>query len=251
MSNLHKNLANDQLHNPKDFSGAANDTFLSKNASGNLEWKSAGAVSGVSQITAGTGITISPSSGIGNVTINSTATGGGDPQTSHSWRHCVTPPASKSEEPRFFLMDSPCATERTNPFHSQVPVLIPSLASTILVDYRLVLGSAIHCVDSTNPLMIRFNGIGQNLSGGNGSIALYAADFTGHCATDGELPPNVDCEKICQINFNAATKPLFCWNLETPSDFANVLTLGKLIFPVVAVDRGITTYSATMRFVQT
>ena len=251
MSNLHKNLANDQLHNPKDFSGAANDTFLSKNASGNLEWKSVGAVSGVSQITAGTGITISPTSGIGNVTINSTATGGGDPQTSHSFRHCVTPPASKSEEPMHFLLDTPCMTERTNPFHSATPIPIPTLASSIVLDYRLVIGAAIHCVDSTNPLMIRFNGVGQNLGFGVGSIALYAADMTEICSGSAGEATNVSCDRICLTNFDSRTYPAFCWNLETPSDFANVLTLGKLIVPVIAVDKGITNYSATMRFVQT
>jgi hypothetical protein len=38
MSNLHKDLSNDQLHEPKDFSTAANSTKLTKNSSGNLEW---------------------------------------------------------------------------------------------------------------------------------------------------------------------------------------------------------------------
>jgi hypothetical protein len=38
MSNLHKDLPNDQIHEPKDFAGAANSTKLTKNASGNLEW---------------------------------------------------------------------------------------------------------------------------------------------------------------------------------------------------------------------
>ena len=64
MSNLHKDLANDQIHNPKDFSTAANSTKLTKNASGNLEWiADSGAGGGVSQITGGTG----------NVTIVSNA----------------------------------------------------------------------------------------------------------------------------------------------------------------------------------
>ena len=39
MSNLHKDLPNDQIHEPKDFAGATNDTYLSKNATGNLEWR--------------------------------------------------------------------------------------------------------------------------------------------------------------------------------------------------------------------
>ena len=38
MSNLHKDLSNSQIHNPKDFDGAAVSTKLTKNASGNLEW---------------------------------------------------------------------------------------------------------------------------------------------------------------------------------------------------------------------
>lgn len=37
-NNDHSSLANDQLHNPKDFSTANNDTILSKDSSGNLSW---------------------------------------------------------------------------------------------------------------------------------------------------------------------------------------------------------------------
>jgi len=37
-ANEHKSLANDQLHNPKDFSTANNSTSLTKNSSGALTW---------------------------------------------------------------------------------------------------------------------------------------------------------------------------------------------------------------------
>jgi hypothetical protein len=37
-SNEHKNLSNANLHNPKDFSTASNDTLLSKDVGGNLVW---------------------------------------------------------------------------------------------------------------------------------------------------------------------------------------------------------------------
>ena len=37
-SNEHKNLSNANLHNPKDFSTAANSTHLRKDSSGNLSW---------------------------------------------------------------------------------------------------------------------------------------------------------------------------------------------------------------------
>jgi|TARA_B100001939_G_scaffold23256_1_gene18902 hypothetical protein len=37
-SNEHKNLSNANLHAPLDFSTAANDTILTKNSSGSLEW---------------------------------------------------------------------------------------------------------------------------------------------------------------------------------------------------------------------
>jgi hypothetical protein len=39
-SNEHSSLANDQLHVPKDFSTAANNTALVKNSSGALQWRS-------------------------------------------------------------------------------------------------------------------------------------------------------------------------------------------------------------------
>ena len=73
MSNLHKNLVDAQIHVPKGFSTAANDTKLTKNSTGILEW-AAGSGGGVSSIVAGTGITISPVTGLGDVTINSSAT---------------------------------------------------------------------------------------------------------------------------------------------------------------------------------
>ena len=74
MSNLHKDLTDAQLHVPKGFANAANSTKLTKNASGVLEWAAdSGGGGGVSQIIAGTNITISPTGGTGAVTINSTA----------------------------------------------------------------------------------------------------------------------------------------------------------------------------------
>jgi hypothetical protein len=43
-SNEHKNLNNDNLHVPLDFSTASNSTLLTKNSSGDLEWDSFGVV---------------------------------------------------------------------------------------------------------------------------------------------------------------------------------------------------------------
>ena len=72
MSNLHKDLSNSQIHNPKDFDTAAVSTKLTKNASGNLEWVADSGGGGVTQIIAGTGITISPVGGTGAVTVSET-----------------------------------------------------------------------------------------------------------------------------------------------------------------------------------
>ena len=74
MSNLHKNLVDAQIHVPKGFATAANDTKLTKNSTGILEWAADSGGGGVSSIVAGTGITISPVTGLGDVTINSSAT---------------------------------------------------------------------------------------------------------------------------------------------------------------------------------
>ena len=77
MSNLHKDLSDIQLHVPKGFANASNGTKLTKNASGALEWATdSGGGGGVTQIVAGTDISITPTGGTGAVTINSTATGG-------------------------------------------------------------------------------------------------------------------------------------------------------------------------------
>ena len=74
MSNLHKNLVDAQIHVPKGFATAANDTKLTKNSTGVLEWAAdSGGGGGVSSIVAGTGITISPVTGLGDVTINTSA----------------------------------------------------------------------------------------------------------------------------------------------------------------------------------
>lgn len=71
MSNLHKDLSDLQLHVPKGFASAANTTKLTKDASGNLVWAAdSGGGGGVTSIIAGTNTTISPVSGLGDVTIN-------------------------------------------------------------------------------------------------------------------------------------------------------------------------------------
>tara|TARA_B100001250_G_C19745990_1_gene765337 strand:- start:220 stop:978 length:759 start_codon:yes stop_codon:yes gene_type:complete len=74
-SNIHKDLDDSQIHNPKGFQGANNNTKLTKDVSGNLTWATDTA-GGVTSIIAGTNITISPSEGTGDVTINSSGGGG-------------------------------------------------------------------------------------------------------------------------------------------------------------------------------
>ena len=69
MSNLHKDLSDLQLHVPKGFANAANTTKLTKDATGNLVW-AADSGGGVTSIVAGTNTTISPATGLGDVTIN-------------------------------------------------------------------------------------------------------------------------------------------------------------------------------------
>jgi hypothetical protein len=57
-------------------SGAGAGKVLTSDASGLASWQTGGGASGVSQIIAGTNITISPTTGTGVVTINSTGGGG-------------------------------------------------------------------------------------------------------------------------------------------------------------------------------
>ena len=71
MSNLHKDLSDLQLHVPKGFASASNTTKLTKDATGNLVWAAdSGGGGGVTSIVAGTNTTISPATGLGDVTIN-------------------------------------------------------------------------------------------------------------------------------------------------------------------------------------
>ena len=71
MSNLHKDLADAQIHVPKGFTAAANDTTLTKDAGGSLVWAAGGGGAGVTSIVAGTNVSISPIGGTGAVTVNS------------------------------------------------------------------------------------------------------------------------------------------------------------------------------------
>lgn len=73
MSNLHKDLVDAQIHVPKGFTAAANDTILTKDAGGSLVWAAGSAGGGVTSIVAGTNVTISPVGGTGAVTVNSSS----------------------------------------------------------------------------------------------------------------------------------------------------------------------------------
>ena len=78
MSNLHKDLLNSELHDPKDFSTASNDTKLCKNSSGDLEWKADTGGGGLVTSLTTTGTSgASTLSGAGVLNIPNYATGGG------------------------------------------------------------------------------------------------------------------------------------------------------------------------------
>lgn len=67
------------IGNSSAFTGAAGQVLTSQGGTLPPVWANPGGASGVTQILAGTGITVSPGGGTGIVTINATASGGGTP----------------------------------------------------------------------------------------------------------------------------------------------------------------------------
>lgn len=73
MANVkHSELLDPEIHNPKDFAAAANDTYLGKNSSGNLEWLPTAGLGG------GGGGGTSPGGVDGDIQINVSGTFGTD-----------------------------------------------------------------------------------------------------------------------------------------------------------------------------
>jgi len=226
MSNLHKDLQNDQIHNPKDFSTAANDTKLTKNSSGNLEWV-ADTGGGVSQIIAGTNVTISPTGGTGNVTINASGGGSSIESISNSWRGCYEH-VSGGRSVIGYVLNSPCMIERSSSFLHGTAIGDMSGATIAPVMSSAIVGGGIHVVDSANPTNERW--VGRMICGAGGA----AGEFSLCKATlvcEGEQPSGYTLTKLISTAFNMSSNGIFCWDLET--EFAASITKGDIIVPVI------------------
>jgi len=174
-SNLHKDLIDAQLHVPKGFEFAANSTKLTKDASGNLVW-AADTAGGVTSIIAGTNISISPSGGTGDVTINSTAASIDTHE--QSFRGCMNylspkAPKSGSATNNYFIRQLGCREIRvsdnshaTDTGGTLSPIAIP--ASAIICAAEKIVKS-----DET---LSGFNGIIFSNANVNISFALFKAN---------------------------------------------------------------------------
>jgi len=171
-SNLHKDLIDAQLHVPKGFEFAANSTKLTKDASGNLVW-AADTAGGVTSIIAGTNISISPSSGTGDVTINSTATS----QDTHeqSFRGCMNyvAPKEKAAMNNYFIRQLGCREIRISD-NSHATDTGSALTTITLSPLQII--TAAEKIVKSNETLDGFNGIINSNVNVNISFALFKAN---------------------------------------------------------------------------
>lgn len=271
MSNFHRDLQNDQLHHPKDFVAAANSTKLTKNATGNLEWiADSGGGGGVSQITAGTGVTISPSGGTGNVTINASIGGvssivagtgitispvGGTgavtinssgkegEQISTSWRGCHIF-EGKDRETIAKILNSPCVTDRSNPdLHGTSNGVY---SQSIQISSMNAIGGSIHVVETPSATISNWIGRMVSNAASVGKISLFKCTLI--CV--GEQPAEYSMTYLSEQSFNLAAGQVFCWE---DTSMNGSLAQGDLIIPVIALNAGeasTQTYSTSLRLNQ-
>jgi len=165
MSNLHKDLTDAQIHVPKGFAGAANNTKLTKDSSGALIWAVDDHPSdNVTKIIAGTNVTISPTTGLGDVTINSTG-GGGASHSVHSLRGCFSYEGAPKGGKGGSTTNWYCRGLRCGEVHDYNELGFTmnlgggAPAPITPIPTQIPMGGSLHWVDSPNPDLYSYQGM--------------------------------------------------------------------------------------------
>ena len=255
MSNLHKDLLNSELHNPKDFSTASNNTILRKNNSGNLEWSAengggivtsltttgtsgastlVGGVLNVPKILAGTNVTISPATGLGDVTIN--ASGGGGEVTHHTsttWQGCI----NVVEEGRLssaYTFGEICTDRETMFMATNIGAYGAAITPAINVSSGAIISAG--KVNITTNSTINYSWTGKIRAAGpsaGGKLALYV----GSLVCEGEQPETYQLRQLAEIPIPGLPATAFqCFSHKLA--FLNALNDGDIIVPVFSGNVG-------------
>lgn len=215
MSNLHKDLLNDQIHNPKDFDGAAVSTKLTKNAGGNLEWVAdTHPTDAVSQIIAGTNVTVSPISGVGAVTVNSTGGGGETNVAIHQKtygsiadtnQYCMSAPSGNNEHK--FSVDLG--------------------AAPTTISFKDAVQGSVYTITKVTELPIVWVG---HVYGNVGLIVefkLLHVPWGAECQSSGDAPTFCELATTGTIDLTGNASPI-CFNVETFSELCDTV-VGDII----------------------
>lgn len=173
-SNLHKDLIDAQLHLPKGFEFAANSTKLTKDASGNLVWAAdSGGGGGVTSIIAGTNVTISPSGGTGDVTINSTAVS--EDLHEQSFRGCFdyTAPTERGSSNNYWVRQLGCREIRYSDNSHATDT--GANTATLTLSPSVIIQAAEIIVKKAETLVC-FNGIIDSTASVGAKFALFKAN---------------------------------------------------------------------------
>lgn len=217
MSNLHKDLLNDQIHNPKDFDTAAVSTKLTKNGSGNLEWVAdTHPTDAVSQIIAGTNVTVSPVSGVGAVTVNST--GGSSEQVVAVHNRCYGAGETISGG-NYFCMTAPSGNNE-----HKFTVDLGSSSPTTISPKDTVQGAIYSATEVETP--IRWVG---HVYGNADTVVTFAIGHVtwGDCQSEGDTLAMCIVGETDALGLTGNSTPI-CFDVSTFSEECETVVIGDV-----------------------
>ena len=225
MSNLHKDLNDAQLHVPKGFVNASNNTKLTKDNSGNLVWATDTA-GGVTSIIAGDGITISPNTGTGDVTI---INNGIPSMIAQSFRGCFdyTPPKGEKSATmsNLFGRQLGCSENRHSDFY-----------------HATDFGSSTYPINPSPNLIIEASELTIPIPCG---LKVFQGNILTQLATNVVFDIAVtrpDCEngrfgelnKIATFSVSAKANTMVCFRVVLTSN--NILAENDILIPLIQTD---------------
>lgn len=197
--------------------------FLREDGDGTCSWQTV--VGGVSGIVAGTNVTISPASGLGNVTVNSS---GGKPEMTTSFKGCcvidveVPKRGQKAVVPNGYMTNGECTAGRS--MHS---LRLTEYANNILATVVSGVNGSVTAITGTE-LNVGWNGVIT----GTGKGTFVLAKMSPCEATLGE-GNTTNIKTILTVNFDlTGESPLSCF-MNNASFTDGVLKPNDLIIPII------------------